>query len=342
MNANSDKENCARVLSQCLIERELSLEEEMFNRGRDRFFANVNRLREQKNEGGTSYGKILLKRGIEPLANAIDEFMAKAKAGGAGRRHMAVGLLEGMDSNVVAFITLRTVIDTLTDQPVLQKIAVRIGREIEVEQRLSNLKDKDKNRYQATQRYIQGHKSRKYRSTVLKYACGQSETTDFEPWQEVNCFHLGQKLIDLAIESTGFFSTFRQPGCDNTPYKLITTKKLEEWIDRHLEKASVMYPDYMPTVIPPKPWEGASGGGYYFSEIRPLSLVKTTDRAYLNLLDKKIERGEMPDVLTAVNALQNTAWTINKPVYEVAQHLWDYTDGGVADMPPRDGYKLPV
>ena len=122
--------NCAQGINQELITRELSLEEEMFNRGRDRFFANVNRLREQKNEGGTSYGKILLKRGIEPLANAIDEFMAKAKAGGAGRRHMAVGLLEGMDSNVVAFITLRTVIDTLTDQPVLQKIAVRIGREI--------------------------------------------------------------------------------------------------------------------------------------------------------------------------------------------------------------------
>lgn len=108
MNLHSDGDTYARGLSQCLIERELSLEEEMFNRGRDRFFANINRLREQKNEGGTSYGKILLKRGIEPLAKAIDEFMAKAKAGGAGRRHMAVGLLEGMDSNVVAFITLRT------------------------------------------------------------------------------------------------------------------------------------------------------------------------------------------------------------------------------------------
>ena len=40
--------------------------------------------------------------------------------------------------------------------------------------------------------------------------------------------------------------------------------------------------------------------------------------------------------------MQDTAWAINLPVYDIAQHLWDYTDGGVADMPPRDGYRLPV
>ncbi|WP_297894694.1 DNA-directed RNA polymerase [uncultured Desulfovibrio sp.] len=342
MSFEFETDSCAQGINQELINRELTLEEEMFNRGRDRFFANINRLREQKNEGGTSYGKILLKRGIEPLAKAIDEFVAKAKAGGAGRRHMAVGLLEGMDSDVVAFLTLRTAIDRLTRGPLLQYVAVSIGREVEAEQRLSNLKEKDKERYNITQRYIQGHKSRQYRSTVLRYAFGKSETVDFEPWPEVKCLHLGQKLIDLAIESTGFFSILNDYSNEHTPYRLVASSNLTSWIERHLDKASIMYPDYMPTVIPPKPWDSASGGGYYFREMRPLSLVKTTDRAYLNLLDKKIERGEMPDVLTAVNALQNTAWTINKPVYEVAQHLWDYTDGGVADLPPRDGYRLPV
>lgn len=68
MSFEFETDSCAQGVSQELINRELSLEEEMFNRGRDRFFANINRLREQKNEGGTSYGKILLKRGIEPLA----------------------------------------------------------------------------------------------------------------------------------------------------------------------------------------------------------------------------------------------------------------------------------
>lgn len=34
-----------------LMQRELELEKEMFDRGRQRFFANVNRLREDGNEG---------------------------------------------------------------------------------------------------------------------------------------------------------------------------------------------------------------------------------------------------------------------------------------------------
>ncbi|MCD7983752.1 MAG: DNA-dependent RNA polymerase [Desulfovibrio sp.] len=324
------------------------MEEEMFNRGRTRFFANVNRLREQKNEGGTSYGKMLLKRGIEPLAKAIDEFVTKAKTGGAGRRHMAVNLLDGMDVDVAAFITLRTAIDRLTRGSLLQGVAVTIGREIEAEQRLTNLKENDAARYQLTQRYIQGHSSRKYRSTVLRYAFGKSETVDFEPWPEVKCLHLGQKLIELARDSTGFFEIVPKYDAgfkganEKLPYQLVASARLNEWINQHLEKASIMYPDYMPTLIPPKTWEGASGGGYYFREMRPLNLVKTADRDYLTVLDKKIQNGEMPDVLTAINALQNTPWAINGPVYDVARHLWDHTDGGVADMPPRDGYRLPV
>lgn len=340
-------DSCVQAISQELFDRELALEEEMFNRGRARFFANVERMREQKNEGGTSYGKMLLKRGIEPLAKAIDEFIAKAKAGGAGRRHMAVSLLDGMDSDVVAFITLRTAIDRLTRGPLLQGVAVAIGREIEAEQRLTNLKENDKERYQMTQRYIQGHSSRKYRSTVLRYAFGKSETVDFEPWTETICLHLGQKLIELSIEATGFFEIVQKYDVgfkatnEKFPYQLIPSANLNEWINQHLEKVSILYPDYMPTVIPPKPWEGASGGGYYFRDMRPLSLVKTTDRNYLTLLGKKILNEEMPDVLTAINALQNTPWAVNKQVYEVAQHLWDYVDEGVADMPPRDGYRLP-
>ncbi|WP_298996833.1 DNA-directed RNA polymerase [uncultured Desulfovibrio sp.] len=341
-------DTCAHRINQELIARELSLEEEMFNRGRDRFFANVNRLREQKNEGGTSYGKMLLKRGIEPLAKAIDEFMTKAKGGGAGRRHMAVGLLEGMDSDVVAFIALRATIDSLTREPLAQYTAICIGREIESEKRLTNMKENDNERYKATQRYIQGHKSKEYRSTVLRYAYGKSCTVDFEPWPATQCLHLGIKLLELIVEHVGIVEFKLLPGKvkkgkkEHGAYSVIMTERIKEWLENHLETRSILYPDFMPTVVPPKRWEWATGGGYYFQEMRPLSLVKTIDRSYLTVLDKKIESGEMPDVLTAINALQDTAWAINQPVYAVAQHLWDYTDGGVADMPPRDGYRLPV
>ena len=329
------------------IERELALEEEMFNRGKDRFFANIARLKEQRNEGGTTYGKMLLKRGIAPLAAAITAFMEKANSGTAGRRHMAVALLKDIAPDVAAFITLRTAIDTLTSEPMLQNVAVRVGREIEAELRLTNLKQNDADRYAMTQRYIQGHKSRKYRSTVLRYAYGKSTTVDFEPWPLAQCLHLGQKLIELAIDSTGIFAIeltsnkVRKGNKDMAAYSLVMTPALKEWMDDHLESRSIMAPAYMPTLIPPKPWEGACGGGYYFQAMRPLSLVKTGNRDYLLTLDKKIANNEMPSVLRAINALQDTPWRVNRQVYEVADHFWNDTNGDVADLPPRDGYRLP-
>ena len=42
-------------------DRELVLEQEMVDRGRDRFLANLSRLRDLREESGTSYGKSLLR-----------------------------------------------------------------------------------------------------------------------------------------------------------------------------------------------------------------------------------------------------------------------------------------
>lgn len=327
--------------------RELALEQEMLDRGRDRFLANLSRLRELREESGTSYGKSLLRRGVEPLAAGIAAFLAAAGSGAPGRRQQCVTHLKDMPPDVAAFITLRTIIDSLSAEPTLQAVAVRVGREIETELRLGNLAQKDADRYAMTKRWIAGHKSRKYRGTVLRYAYGKSETVDFEPWPAVTCLHVGQKLIELAVEHTGLVQIELAPGKvrkgnrDMAAYRLLMSPRLREWIEGDCEARAVMSPAYLPTLIPPKAWEGAAGGGYHHQELRPLSLVKTTDRDYLAALDKRIRAGEMPEVLTAINTLQATPWRINRRVYEVLDALWTNGDGGVADLPPRDGYRLP-
>ena len=96
------------------LARELAHEQAMCNRGRDRYFNNCSRLQGRNAEANTTYGKGLVKRGIEPLRAAIEAFMEQSFNGAAGRRHKAANMLQGMDYTVVAFITLRKLI---TEEP---------------------------------------------------------------------------------------------------------------------------------------------------------------------------------------------------------------------------------
>ncbi len=330
-------------MNQALYERQVKFENEMVTYGRDRYLANTERAKGREAEGTTSYGTFLIKNSIEPLAMAINDFMEKANSGRAGRKHKAVHMLKDIKAEVVAFIALRSIINTLTKGAGATSMAVQIGRALELEKKLAHMERDDKERYTMTQHHIRKSKTASYRRTVLQFAFNKSMTVNFIPWAKADILLLGVKLLELVEQYTGLIQLTLTTTDKKQPpsYKVEATEKCHRWIDAHKEKASLFFPDYLPTIIPPQAWEGVSGGGYYTLDARPLSLVKIANRDYLASLDKRIEAGEMTAVLQSVNALQDTAWAIDTKVCEVAQHLWENTDGEVAGLPPREFHRLP-
>lgn len=81
-NGQASGDFCAHCISPDLMNRQLALEEEMLTQGRARWLHTIQAAKERRNEAATSYGHMLLKRGVEPLAAAIRAFQEQAATAG--------------------------------------------------------------------------------------------------------------------------------------------------------------------------------------------------------------------------------------------------------------------
>lgn len=85
-----DPEELIAAYGEDMLDAQIALEERMVSLGRDQIRKQIARAREKGNESGTVYGKALVSRSIDEVSGAITRFVEKAKAAGAGRRHIAV------------------------------------------------------------------------------------------------------------------------------------------------------------------------------------------------------------------------------------------------------------
>src|SRR5690606_14250975 len=110
------------------------------------------------------------------------------------------------------------------------------------------------------------------------------------------------------------------------------TPETLEWNEQKNEVTSILRPVYEPVVVPPRDWSTPFDGGYLSSNIKPIKLVKTKNRDYLD----ELRHVDMPVVYAAINAIQWTPWSINQKVLAVMRGLWEQ-GATMSCLPPRDG-----
>jgi DNA-directed RNA polymerase len=124
---------------------------------------------------------------------------------------------------------------------------------------------------------------------------------------------LGAALLQHAV-GTGFFEKKSQVK-DST---LITFSKrgLKHLDKLLLEQEAFIQPYYLPTAIPPRPWKDGAGGGY---KDLPLGFVKNLDG---EVTGPEQDLGDLQIPCSAVNAIQETPWQLNRPLYEILHRVW--------------------
>lgn len=326
-----------------MFQRQINLEIEMSGLGRDRFLSDVRKNIDKERGYETATGRAMLQAAVEPVAEGLQQFIADAYSGRPGPRAVAAKLVKEMDPQVVSYLACRAILGRMMKPraPVLMTLAVQVARAVELEARFTEFRRQDAKKFDfELKRLSDDGATEAHKATVLTFAMGRCGIA-WDRWSRGNMIHLGIKLIELFCENTGLATIDQayQGGDKDAPrdqYLVHLTDRANAWIDQSIRGGEHLFPQFLPTLIPPKPWTGLFGGGYYTDLDRPLPLVRRARREQLALLEKaNTER-----LLEGLNAIQATPWQINGAILDVMKEL-SKSDAGIAGLVPGDK-PLPV
>ncbi|ANB13629.1 Rpo41p [Sugiyamaella lignohabitans] len=100
--------------------------------------------------------------------------------------------------------------------------------------------------------------------------------------------------------------------------------KVHKSVAKHLSgeaMATAIQPQLLPMLVKPRPWTAWNKGGYLYSSAKVMRSRDSPEQvAYLKAAS---DRGTLDQVYEGLNVLGNTAWTINKDIFEVILKVWN-------------------
>ena len=311
--------------------RQLELEKEAVTLGVQRF----ERMLQATPNAELPAGQLLLKKAITPLVEAIDTF--KVPKQGGGRLQSTRSFMTLFDSKVIAFCTLRRVINALTTTQPIQSVCLSVVSDL-----IDHLE------YEKYKAEAPGHlyvvekdlttTSIIHRKRVIMRAKRLIGIED-EMFSQNDRLHIGTKLVELVISATGLIERKKvsERGGKNTKVYLAATPSTLAWMENKNATFALLTPMHLPMVVPPRDWTTPFDGGYLSNETtQRYRLVKTRSKAAL----LKLADYDMPEVYKAINGLQKVAYRANKSVYDVMLSLWE-SGGGLAGLPGGEIEPLP-
>lgn len=288
---------------------------------------------------------------VRPVQGLLDDWLPEIgkgvrdwcsqinKASTRGVKPIALSYLSQMDPYVAALIALRSVLDGVArERQGLVGLATEIGRECEHEQRIRTWEANDRDLFYTVQRPLQVNKStpiHRRRVNLAKFNSLMKEGRfgfGWVPWTREVHLRVGLALIDVIVRHTLWFTIAPDPhhvwkgrGPVKSPMLTLQVKpQLTAWLAKALDAAEINSPQYKPTVIPPKRWTGSRDGGYYTHYVRTPRLVRfrASQESQQDRAADEYDAIDMPEVYSALHALQETAWKVDGYILDTAKTLW--------------------
>ena len=267
------------------IEEEIAFEEAMIRGGITRYQKLIKDAVVDSQESTTLYGIVLQQKYITELSKLINGEVESMTSGVAGNRQTALKLMcqclpksafideEFIPNNpnvwdTVSLIALKNVIDGISAETTLNKLAIKLGTALMLEAKITIFKDEEKDKYNQVAKRLTGKNMPQnanrylYKRKVWTY-CMNKHNLQFDDWSKENQLHLGVKIVSFCEQLGLVRHQNRKSNKIKTICYVEATPKIIEEIKNFNIKNEALYPKYLPMLMPPREWENPFVGGYY-------------------------------------------------------------------------------
>ena len=327
------------------VDREIDLELESKENAFNAFMSKRNRALESGTIGTMGASRVLISEAIPVMAKALDRWFKEVDTGKPGKRHVMASLIKSMSTLEIAFISIKTIIENSFGIVSLTKLSSAIGEAIEDELRfkmvVNAMDKKELSRFNAgLDKRISLLFKKRYMENKEKILSDEKRLQRWNRWGNANRVQIGLKLIDIFIVSTGLgYLEKTMSESRNVQYIFCLDSDVLTYLEHEDKETACLMFQNRPMVIPPKPWTTPFDGGYLINLKRPIQLVRMPSKECEQLYGEV----DMPNVYKAVNAIQATAWRINRRVLEVANEVcsWAHIPEAL-EMPSATPAEPPV
>nr|UVM82488.1 MAG: DNA-dependent RNA polymerase [Bacteriophage sp.] len=342
---------------QDLAVKQLQLEHEAYTEGERRFIKNLERQTERGELADNQVAKPLMQTLVPEIAQAVKEWHEGPDGKlSTSRPSVAFTVLSTEEKAVkdrsmriscesAAVIILKVILSKLVKPEgiPITPMASAIGRTLEDEIRFGRIRDKEKEHYKKAiadnlNKRAGASYKKAYMQAVEASMLEQGQLEDaWGTWSPTEAVHVGIKMLEIVIQSTQLVELKRY-GAGNAAADVEMVHLSDFWVKKMAQRGfslAGIAPVYQPCVVPPKPWTGVVGGGYWAKGRRPLPLIRLGSKSAV----ARYEDVYMPEVYDAVNIIQNTPWKVNKKVLEVVNMVEKLNNTPIDDIPQMEPLK---
>jgi DNA-directed RNA polymerase len=324
-----------------LRERQEQRELDQMSNGINRYHAKVG----AQGMGETKSGLPLVFVAMKAMIPWIREKVEMLESGATHPSSIPLGIhwLAEMQPDAVAYLAAKICVTAAYHEAKATRTAMKIANLIEENYRYEQLEQAEPHLANSMSQKAKRWSRASTRRKIMRKAADVAGVRRMG-WTEKEKLKLGLKLIECYVTESGFAelkATADGAKGGVMQQKIIT---MTDSARREIAKGDAKWegedPENKPMIHPPKPWTSPISGGYLTHRMKQPILRGASFRKVTEGLLDELYSTDLSQVYDAVNAVQDTAWRVNRPLFEVLSVAID-RDQDMGVLPERDKLPLP-